>query len=109
MDRRLSLHRNLRSVFEKATGIRDSERRVLYQPPASFMLSYPCILYKLNQMPPTFANNYPYQVEHQYELTVIDREPNSTLREEIAKQQKCTFVRSFESDNLHHYVFHIYD
>lgn len=109
MDRRLELSRRLRSVFEKVTGIRDNETRVLYQPPSSYKLVYPCIVYKLSDMPPTFANNFPYNVEHMYELTVIDREANSSLREEISKMQKCIFVRSYASDNLHHYVFHIYD
>lgn len=109
MDRRLTLHRKLRSVFEEVTKIRDSDPRVKFQPPASYKLPYPCIVYKLNDMPPTFANNYPYRIEHRYELTVIDTDPLSPLREAIAKLQKCIFVRSYESDNLHHYVFHIYD
>ena len=109
MGRRLDLHHKLRSIFEQTTGIRDSDARVKYQPPASFKLSYPCILYKLIDMPPSAANNRPYRIEHCYELKVIDREPNSSLREEIAKLPLCRLIRTYESDNLHHYVFHIYD
>lgn len=108
MGRRLDLHHVLRNLYERATG-RSSEGKVYYQPPANVRLTYPCILYKLSGMPPTFANNFPYQVEHEYELTVVDSDPNSAIREEIAKLQHCRFVRAYESDNLHHYVFHIYD
>ncbi len=108
MGRRLDLHHKLRSDFESVMRI-DSEKRVLYQPPASYKLSYPCILYKLSDMPPTFANNLPYKIEHAYELTVIDTDPNSPLREKIATYPCCRMLRTYESDNLHHYVFQIYD
>ena len=109
MGRRLDLHHTLRSIFEKATGIRDSDSRVKFQPPSSYKMSYPCIRYKLVDMPPDHANNFPYRIEHMYELTVIDSDPLSPLREAIAKLPLCKLTRTFESDNLHHYVFHIYD
>lgn len=109
MGRRLDLHHQLRTVFEQATGLRNSDDHVKFQPPASYRMSYPFIRYKLIDMPPEFAGNLPYKIEHCYELTVIDSDPVSPLREAIAKLKTCRFVRSFESDNLHHYVFHIYD
>lgn len=108
MGRRLDLHHKLKEVYERTTG-KSSDGKVYFQPPASVKLSYPCILYKLSEMPPTFANNFPYQIEHSYELTVIDSDPNSNLREQIAKMPYCRLARVFESNNLHHYVFHIYD
>ena len=109
MGRRLDLHQKLKSIYRKTIGIEPDTSRLAYQPTASLKLKYPCILYKLIEMPPRSANNFPYMIEHQYELTVIDQEPNSALREEIAKLPVCRLVRTYESDNLHHYVFHIYD
>ena len=108
MGRRLDLHHKLRATYENVTG-KSSEGKVYFQPPASVKLSYPCILYKLTDMPVNFANNFPYKIEHAYELTVIDTDPNSPLREKISKFQCCRLSRVFESDNLHHYVFQIYD
>ena len=108
MGRRLELHHRLKEAFEEATHLR-SEKRVWFQPEASIKLEYPCILYKLSDMPPTWANNKPYQVEHEYELTVIDRDPLSPLREKIAQFPNCRCVSINERDNLHQYVFHIYD
>lgn len=109
MGRRLDLHHKLRQVYEASTGIRDSDKRVLFQPPASYRMSYPCIRYKLTDMPPDFSDNLPYRIEHMYELTVIDSDPTSVLRENIAKLPFCRMIRAYESDNLHHYVFNIYD
>ena len=108
MGRRLDLHHTLKSVFEEATGLK-SDKRIWFQSPGSEKLTYPCIIYKLNDMPPIWANNRPYQVEHEYELTVIDRDPKSPLREAVSFLPQCKFVRPFESDGLHHYVFQIYD
>lgn len=108
MGRRLDLHYKIQSAYESATG-KSSEKRIYFQPPASVQLSYPCVLYKLTDMPPAYANNFPYKIEHAYELTVIDSDPNSPLREKIAKFPLCRFIRAYESDNLHHYVFQIYD
>ena len=108
MGRRLDMHHLLQQTFETATG-RSSAGRVFYQPGADTRLSYPCLLYKLSNIPVDRANNSPYKVEHQYELTVIDRDPVSPLREAVVMLPFCTMTRAYESDNLHHYVFRIYD
>ena len=108
MDRRLELHHKLRSLYERVTN-KSSEGKVYFQPPANVRLSYPCLIYKLTDMPTNHANNFPYKIEHCYELSVIDSDPNSKLREQVARMFTCRMVRSYESDNLHHYVFHIYD
>ena len=108
MDRRLDMHHMLQNVYKKATG-RSSDGKVYFQPPANVRLTYPCIIYKLIEMPLEHANNFPYKVEHCYELTVIDSDANSKLREAIARLPVCRPTRFFTSDNLNHYVFHIYD
>jgi hypothetical protein len=78
-----------------------------YQPPESTRLIYPCIVYELQDMPVKHADNLPYSVGHIYQLTVIDRDPESAVREAVAELPRCAFVRSFDADNLHHYVFRI--
>lgn len=86
-----------------------SKGRLFFQPTSDDTLQYPCILYKLVDIPTNAANNNHYIINHQYELTVIDRDPLSKLREAVVRIPMCSFTRSFESDNLHHYVFRIYD
>ena len=109
MDRRLNLHHTFEQIYETVMGS-SSKGHVYYQPGSDTMLKYPCILYKLSDMPPDFADNSPYRIGHKYEVTVIDRDPLCPIREEIAMLPTCRMSRSpYVSDNLHHYVFTIYD
>jgi hypothetical protein len=83
--------------------------RVYYQPSASVKLKYPCVLYKLEDMPIIHANNLPYHWDHVYQITVIDRDPESVFREKIAELPTCRFVRPYITDNLYHFVFRAYN
>lgn len=108
MGRRVDLHHVLQETYEAATGT-SSKGHVFFQPGSDTTLHYPCILYKLSDIPVDRANNRPYKVEHAYDLTVIDRDPVSPLREAIVLLPYCRMNRSYEADGLHHYVFTIYD
>lgn len=76
MDRRPDFHRVLKALF-------DSEPHVYFQPPPNTMLQYPCITYKLVGVPARYANNHRYIQKREYEVTVIDRDPVSPIREKI--------------------------
>lgn len=84
-------------------------KRVYYQPSASVRLEYPCVIYKLEDMPIVHANNLPYHWDHVYQVTVIDRDPESAIREKIAELPTCRFVRPYIADNLYHFVFRVYN
>ena len=108
MGRRTDLHHLLQSTFETVTGT-SSAGHVFFQPGSDTTLKYPCLLYKLTDIPVDRANNHPYKIEHSYDLTVIDRDPVSPLRDAVVCLPLCSFTRSYDSDGLHHYVFRIYD
>ena len=108
MDLRLNLHEKLKKAYTKATK-KSSDSKVWFQPSKNTRLSYPCIIYKLTDIPVNSANNFPYKIDHCYELTVIDSDPLSPLREEIVRMFTCKLVRVYENDNLYHYVYHIFD
>lgn len=95
--KRIDLHRTLMEICSFCR----------YQPGPNISLSYPCILYELTDMPVRHADNLPYYVGHTYQLTVIDRDPESAVREAVSRLPRCRFVRAFDNDNLHHYVFQI--
>lgn len=76
MDRRPDFHRVLKALF-------DENPHVYFQPPKNTMLQYPCIIYKLVDIPAKYANNRRYIQKREYEVTVIDRDPDSPLREKI--------------------------
>lgn len=81
---------------------------VYFQPPSSVNMSYPCIVYELDDINTDFANNLPYKFLKRYKVTVIDRNPDSSIPDEIAKLPRTSFDRFYTADNLNHYAFNIY-
>lgn len=111
MGRRQDLHEILVRLYDNI--IDPSDKRIIkpcvkYQPGPSLKLTYPAILYKLDDIPSIFADNKPYHWDHRYEVQIIDRDPESQLREKMVQLPLCSFTRSFVSDNLYHFVFTIY-
>lgn len=103
MDRRNELHQILKGLFGA------NEPHVYYQPPKDQQMTYPCIRYQLDDMPAIHANNYPYAIGHRYQVTVMDRDPESYLREAVAKLPTCRMrTAPYAKDNLHHFVFSLY-
>jgi hypothetical protein len=94
----------LQTLLETMLG----SRNVYFQPPSTLTMQYPCIVYNLDDMATTFADNAPYTIEKRYSLTVIDKDPDSSIPDKIALLQKCTFDRHFVTDNLNHNIFIIY-
>ena len=95
--KRIDLHHTLKEICPNCW----------FQPNGNDKLKYPCILYELDNMPARHADNVPYYIGHTYQLTVIDRDPESSIREAVVRLPRCQFVRAFTSDNLYHYVFRI--
>lgn len=85
-----------------------AENRVFYQPPNGMTLNFPCVVYKLSGDKAIHADNQLYGVlSNRYEVTLIDRNPDSVYYDEIRKIKMTSFSRTFDNDNLHHWVFTI--
>lgn len=83
--------------------------QVFFQPPESIKLHYPCILYERSRIGQTYANNHTYLKNKEYSITIIHRDADSTLPDDILDQfELISFDRSYRSDNLYHDVFTIY-
>jgi len=82
--------------------------KVYFQPPSGLTMTYPCIIYERNAAKTLFGNNNPYVYEKQYQITVIDKDPDSLIPDKVARLPKCTFDRHFKADNLNHNVFVMY-
>ena len=104
MGTRLDLHHALCEVI----GCPDKgpECRCYYQPPTK--LQYPCIVYTLETADTKFADNKPYMQRKRYQVTVIDKNPDSSYPDIIAQWPLCLFDRTYKADNLNHFVFNIY-
>jgi len=94
----------LQSLLESLLG----SSNVYFQPPASMQMKYPCIVYSRDNADTKFANNNPYRYTKRYQVTVIDRDPDSGTPDKIAVLPMCTFNRFFTADNLNHDVFTLF-
>ena len=81
---------------------------VYFQPPSGHRLEYPAIVYKRSSIRNTFANNSVYGQRPGFEVTVIDRDPESEIVNTLSKLPLCSHDRNFTSENLNHDVFTLY-
>lgn len=100
MASRLELH----EVLCKLLG----SRNVYFQPPASVKMKYPAIVYERSDIQTTHANNGAYLQSLQYQVTVIDKNPDSEIVIGVSKLPLCRFDRHYKADNLNHDVFTLY-
>ena len=100
MGRRLELH----EMLCEALG----SRNVYFQPPASKVMEYPCIRYNLSDIDNVYADNLPYLQNTAYQITVIDRDPDSAIVERVSKIPGIRFNRYYTAENLNHTIFILY-
>ena len=81
---------------------------VYFQPAANVQMTYPCIVYKRDDMDTKFSDNTPYHVTRRYLVTVIDTNPDSTIVDAVALLPQCLYNRGYAADNLNHDVFTLY-
>lgn len=92
----------LQTLLETLAG------KAYFQPPSNVQMQYPCIVYALSSAKTEFADNHPYSRTKRYQLTVIDRDPDTPIPDDVGQLPLSNFSRSFTADNLHHYVFDLY-
>ena len=91
----------LQDLFETLLG----SPNVYFQPPESKKMEYPAIVYGLEDIENTFADDGVYLSRRKYLVTVIDEDPDSEIVELVAALPTCRYERHFASDNLNHDVF----
>lgn len=81
---------------------------VYFQAPPNNQMVYPCIVYKRDDMLSEHADNAPYTLNVRYQVTCIDRNPDSLVPGKLGRLPLCGYDRNFVADNLHHDVFNLY-
>ena len=92
----------LQSLLEEVTD------HVYFQPPANVQMQYPCIIYSRDGTSVDHANNGLYRHAKRYQVTVVDRNPDTELVDKIEALRFASFDRSFAADDLNHYVFNLF-
>lgn len=104
MDKRLELDALLRKVMKDVSGVEN----VYFQPPENLLLKYPAIVYSRSEIRNRPADDMVYSQFTFYDLTVIDKNPDSLLVYAVASLPRCKFGRHYKSDNLNHDTFTIF-
>lgn len=94
----------LQAILEDLLGTTE----VYFQPPNNIQMQYPCIVYRRDNADTKFADNNPYSYMQRYQVTVIDRNPDSQLPLQVAFLPRCLFDRFYTADNLNHDVFTLF-
>lgn len=81
---------------------------VYFQPPPTVKMDYPCIIYRRDNIDIVFADNSTYKNKRRYQVTVVDRDPDSNLIEKVAALPLCSYERFYTADNLNHDVFNLF-
>lgn len=95
---------DLQTTFEEIMG----SRNVYHDPPTNLVMCYPCIRYSRYNIENTHANNGVYIQHNAYQVTVIDKNPDSEYVKKVSKLPLCSYDRHYVADNLHHDVFTLY-
>lgn len=82
--------------------------KVYFQPPASKMLSYPCIVFARDDIDVKKANDKTYNHTVGYLVTYIDQDPDLEIVDKLLQLPMCKYERQFKKDNLNHDIFKIY-
>ena len=92
----------LQTLLEQLTS------NVYFQPPNTLEMEYPCIVYSRDGSDKKHANNRVYGHAKRYQVTVIDRNPDSNLPDAVEEQTFCQFDRYFAAGNLNHWVYTLF-
>lgn len=94
----------LHDLMKSLEGVKDA----YIQPPTEGM-QYPCIMIErggLNDV--KFADNAKFRILKRYDVTVIDRAPDSVIPDLVENIQYTEFNRFFRANGLNHFVFQLY-
>lgn len=103
INNRLDFHAMLTNVVEQNPSI-----HIYFQNPENIQMSYPAIHYERSGMKITHANNNAYTQATVYQVTVIDKNPDSDIVTKISNIPTARFIRHFTTSGLNHDVFEIY-
>jgi hypothetical protein len=92
----------LQSLLEGMT------EHVYFQPPANIQIEYPCIIYTRDGTSSDHANNELYRHAKRYQVTVVDRDPDTELADKVESLRFVSFERAFAAGDLNHYVFTLF-
>jgi len=99
-DRRLELHEILCGIL--------GSRNVYFQPPENLKMKFPCIIYEHENNDVKHADNRKYMKKRRYQVTIIDKDPDTEIPERLDELMFASFDRRFTADNMNNIVYTLY-
>lgn len=96
---RIDLHHKLEAVL--------GSKNVFFDPPESFKLKYPCIVYYLEGFADISADNTTYRRMRVYNMTYISPIAEDPIAEKLADLRFCILNRPFTVSDLYHWAYTI--
>ena len=81
---------------------------VYFQPPSNVQMNYPAIVYQRERIVPVWAADKPYKLDNRYQVTAIERDPDSEVSNKLAALPRCVHDRFYVADNLYHNAFTLF-
>lgn len=82
--------------------------QVYFQPPATLRVRYPAIIYSFDNNQEVFADDSKYLKHKRYSITLIDKDPESPIADNLDLLPFCKLSNVFVTDNLYHWVYRIH-
>ena len=80
-----------------------------FQPPSGQLMKYPCIVYSKTGKFKRFGNDKSYIKKEEYNLMVIDKNPDSEIADNIEDHLRyCEITQRYTVDNLNHVTLKLY-
>lgn len=97
-------YRDLLHLLQKAVD----HNRVYFQPPENLKIGYPAVVFHLSKIKHDHADDVPYKGAREYSVTLITKEPEPEVLDEILKIPYTTLDTTYISDGMNHFVFTTY-
>lgn len=83
-------------------------KNVYFQPPSNLQMRYPCVVYDLDNIDVTKADNKLYKRRDRWVIHWITKDPDNFGDSMLAAFDYCSFATHYVANNLHHYTYELY-
>lgn len=98
---RIEFHNVLLTLF----GTDLPQGHLYFQPPENIQIEYPAVIYSRNNIKNNSADDLVYSQGTEYQVTVVDKNPDSVLVNKLSKFPTSRYSRHFSTTNINHDVF----
>ena len=94
----------LQAILRELPGVTEA----YFQKPGNLTLVPPYIVYELDDEYLMRADNGVHAFWNRYTVTIVDRDPDSPVRDAVRNLPLASFNRKFIAGQLHHFVYNLY-